>query len=408
MRAMWLRRAGGWLFALLLIVVGWRAANLGLADHFARSDPERARAQRTDHPVALVVRAEQLFDSGQWDEAESLARRSLQAHPLQSRPYRLLGQVAQAKGDEGRAYALYRIAARRSPRDVTTRTWLFNHHLASDQADAAMGDLDALLSAHPRMLPVLSATISGVATRPELQPAFVAALQKSPPWRADVLGFVVGQAPDMDGVARLMQRLRATPNGLDASVASAWVERLIGERRYSHAYVNWVAGLDPDAQLRIGNVYNGEFELPLSNTGFNWRMDPVPGAHMDVLAVPGGQGKALRLAFDDQRVAFRHLGQLLVLPAGKYRLEGLVQMDELRTGPGLSWFLSCAEDQRTLAKSESFRGNGPWRSFSTDFEIPAQTCNGQWLRLQLPTAISSEQRISGSIWLDGLRIGRQP
>jgi tetratricopeptide (TPR) repeat protein len=401
------RRAGGWLFALLLIAVGWRAASLGLADHFARRDPGRALTQRADHPMALQFRAEQLFESGQWAEAESMARRSLEANPLQARPYRLLGQVAQAKGDATRAYALYRIAARRSPRDVTTRTWLFNHHLANDQADAAMGDLDALLSAQPRLLPALSSTISGVATRPELQPAFVTALQKSPPWRADVMSFVVGQTQDMDGIARLMQRLRAIPGGLDASVASAWVERLIGERRYGPAYLNWVADLDPDARLRLGNVYNGDFELPLSNTGFDWHMDPIPGARMDVLVAPGGQGKALRLVFDDQRVAFRHLGQLLVLPAGKYRLEGRVQIDELRTGPGLSWSLSCAEDQRPLAKTESFRGTGPWRSFSTDFEIPAQACDGQWLRLQLPTAIASERRISGAIWFDGLRIERQ-
>ncbi len=391
----------------MLIAIGWRAATLGLADHYARRDPERALALRPKHSLALAARAEQLAEAGQWSDATALARKSLQANPLQSRAYRLLARAAQAQGDVKQAYALYRIAARRLPRDVPTRTWLFNHHLQHGQAAAAMGDLDAILSAKPTLIPALTGTIHGFATQPELQPAFVEALRKSPPWRATVLSLVVQQAPDFDGTARLMQRLRSAPEGIDSAIANIWVERLINERRYEQAYVQWAAALVPEAREVIGNVFNGNFELPISNRGFDWRIDATPGVRFDLLAAGGDSGAALRLAFDDQRVPTNHLSQLLVLPPGRYQLQGRVRLEDLRSERGLVWSLTCAEDGRALLSSEAMHGNAPWRSFSAVFEISGDACQAQWLRLQLPARIPSEQRIGGIIWFDALRVSRQ-
>ena len=403
-----MRRVSLLLLALaLLIAIGWRVLTLGLADHYARRDPERALALRPDHPLALVVRAEQLAAAGQWPAAARLARKSLLGNPLQGRAYRLLARAAQADGDSTQAYALYRIAARRSPRDLPTRVWLFNHHLELGQAAAAMGDLDAILRARPQVIPVLSETIFGAATRPEMQPAFVAALKNLPPWRASVLSMVVRSAPDLDGVAGLMQRLRSGAERIDPVIAEEWIERLIRERRYQQAYVQWAATLVPQARAVIGNVFNGEFELPPSNRGFDWRIEAVAGARIDLLPAAGGKGLSLRLAFDDQRVPFRHLSQLLLLPAARYRLDGLVRMEALRTERGLVWTLSCAEDGRVLASSEALRGTVSWQSFSLGFEIPQAACQGQWLRLQHSARVASEQRISGNIWFDALRVSRQ-
>jgi len=45
------------LLALVLAVLAllaWRALSLGMADHYARSDPERALSWRSDHPEARL------------------------------------------------------------------------------------------------------------------------------------------------------------------------------------------------------------------------------------------------------------------------------------------------------------------------------------------------------------------
>jgi len=383
----------------------WRVLSLGIADHYARSDPARALQWRSDHPLALTLRAEQLIEEGDLPAARDTAQRALRADPLQWRAYRVLAELAERSGEPGRAYALYRIAARHQPRDAATRVWLFNHHIAAGQAALAVSDLDALLRARPQLIPALSGIITGVATRPETQAAFVDALVRQPPWRATVVPMLVRQASDLDGLARLIEALRRSPVGLDASTHGDWVERLIRERRYDQAYLHWVGALPDDRRKVIGNVYNGDFGHRPTDAGFDWRIESVAGAHQDIL--DSGTGAALRLSFDDQRVPFRHLSQLLLLPPGHYRLAGKARAEALRSSVGLAWTLSCAEDDNIIATSEPLRGEHDWRSFTVDFSVPEARCVAQWLRLVSAARLASEQRISGSLWVDELSVTRQ-
>lgn len=404
------RRRSRWFVAvsvIALVVLGWRALSLGMAEHHLRNDPERALTWRGDHPDALARRAEQLAEAGAWPEAAELARAALRSSPLQQRGYRVLARAADAAGDAESACDLYWIAGRHLPRDLQTRTWLFNHHISAGDATAAMHDLDLMLRARPLLIPALSEILIGVATRSETQPAFVAVLGAAPPWRASVLPMLVQNAPDLEALARLLSALRAQVTGVDASIQDHWIERLIRERRYSEAYVQWVSALPAAQRTVIGNVFNGGFDFPLSDSGFDWRTEPVAGARLELQ--PGessDSGLALRVSFDDQRVAFNHLKQLLVLPAGKYRLGGRVRLEEIRNARGLIWELRCAEDLRAIAQGSPMRGSAPWQDFTIDFEVPQELCAAQWLQLVLPARIASEQRIVGSISFDGLRVAR--
>lgn len=402
------RRIGTAVAVLLALLTGWRLLGLGLADRLADADPEGALAWRADHPLALTRRAEQLAADGQTAAALALARRALRLDPLAARAYRLLAEAAVARGDPQGAHVLYRIVARHDPRDLATRIWLLNRHLALQDATAAVGDLDALLRAAPRLLPGLTATVIGLASLHETQAALVAALARDPPWRASVLGLVVAQAVDRDAVARLLARLRLAPGGVDPALDRAWIERLIRDRQFVPAYLAWVEGLAPDENRAIGNLFNGDFAQAPSNQGFDWRIDPVNGARAERLpADPPASGLALRLAFDDQRVAFAHLRQLLLLAPGQYRFEGLVKLDELRNDRGLVWEIACAEDGRVIVSSAALAGTAPWHQLAFDFALPATDCQAQWLRLRLPARIAAEQRIAGAIWFDDLRIDRR-
>lgn len=402
------RRVGTALAVLLTLLAGGRLLGLGLADQWADADPEQALAWRADHPLALTRRAEQMAADGQTTAALALARRALTRDPLAARAYRVLAEAAVASDDPQGAHALYRIVARHDPRDLASRLWLLNRHLELQDATAAVGDLDALLRAAPRLLPGLTTTVIGLASLHETQAALVAALARDPPWRASVLGLVVAQAPDRDAVARLLARLRLAPGGVDPALDQAFIERLIRDRQFAPAYLAWVAGLAPDEDRAIGNLFNGDFAEAPSNQGFDWRIDPVNGARAERLpADPPAHGLALRLAFDDQRVAFAHLRQLLLLAPGRYRFESLVKLDELHNDRGLVWEIACAEDGRVIASSAALAGTAPWHELAFDLAVPTADCQAQWLRLRLPARIAAEQRIAGAIWFDQLRIDRR-
>lgn len=403
-----LRWVGQAVLLVFVVFAGARLLGLGLADRFASADPERALGWRAEHPLALTRRAEQLAAAGQSAAAQALSRRALAQDPLAARAYRVLAEAAVASGDEAGARLLYRIVARHDPRDLSTRMWLLNDHLIQLDAVSAIADLDALLRAEPRLLPGLAATVIGLASHRETQPALLAVLERQPPWRPAALGMVVAQAADRDAVARLLAQLRLAHGGIDPALDRAWIERLISERQFAQAYLAWVAGLAASSDRPISNVFNGDFAVPPTHHGFDWRIDPIGGARAERLpADPPAHGLALRLAFDDQRVAFAHLRQLLLLAPGSYRFEALVKLDELRNERGLVWELACAEDGRVIASSPALAGTAPWHDLAFDFAVPATDCQAQWLRLRLPARIPAEQRIAGAIWFDDLRIRRR-
>lgn len=399
-------RLGAALALLALgLFVAWRVASLGLADHFAASDPARALAWRADHPDALVREAERSANAGERAQAQALAQRAIRANPLDGRGYRVLGSVS---GDPAQALALHTVAAARTPRDVASHVWLIDHYLRRRDLPAAIGHMDTLLRVEPEVTPTLLPVLVALASDPLAQPALADRLAASPPWGPGLLTHLAVNAPDVNAFGPLMDRLRQTAGGLRPDVLAAWVDRLTREDRWGQAYLTWVSQLPPERLQGLGNLYNGGFEWEPGQGGFDWRLGKVPGARIGRLPGSGVDGeRALRVAFEDRRVPFAHVRQMLALPPGRYRLAGRARPENLRTERGLAWTVTCATaDARPLGETEPLSGHGGWRDLALDFEVPAQGCGGQWLTLRLRARIPAEQRIGGVAWYDSLRIVR--
>jgi hypothetical protein len=316
-----------------------------------------------------------------------------------------LGQVA-ADPEEGAA--LLRIAAARSPRDVASHVLLIDHYLKRGDLPGAIGHMDTLLRVEPEVTPQLLPVMVALAGDPDGQPALAERLLASPPWGPGFLSHLIANAPDVNTFGPLMDRLRRTPGGLQSAVLAAWVDRLTREDRWGQAYLTWVSQLPPDRLQGLGNVFNGGFEWEPGQGGFDWRLGKVAGARITRTATGGMDGeRALRVAFEDRRVPFAHVRQMLALPPGRYRLSGRARPENLRTDRGLAWTVLCANAASTpLGETEPLRGHGEWREFSMAFEVPAQGCGGQWLTLALRARIAPEQRVGGVAWYDSLRITR--
>ncbi|MCX7034405.1 MAG: hypothetical protein NT046_10605 [Arenimonas sp.] len=336
-----------------------------------------------------------------------MAWRAIQANPLDGRGYRILGSLT---ADRVRALELHVIAAARSPRDVASHVWLIDHYLKAGDLPAVVAQADTLLRVEPEVTPTLLPLMVALASSPEAQPALAEHLLASPPWGPGLLAHLVATVPDVNAFGPLMERLRKTPGGLRPDVLSAWLDRLTREGRWGQAYLTWVSQLPPERLQRLGNLYNGGFEWEPGQGGFDWRIGKVPGARIARMATGGMDGeRALRVAFEDRRVPFAHVRQMLALPPGRYRLTGRARPENLRTDRGLAWTLACATaDARPLGETEPLRGHGDWRDLSLDFEVPAQGCGGQWLTLSLRARIPAEQRVGGVAWFDNLRIVMNP
>ena len=137
----------------------------------------------------------------------------------------------------------------------------------------------------------------------------------------------------------------------------------------------------------MGYVFNGEFELPLSNSGFDWR---IPVQDAAVVTAEPGEGiagkRGLNVTFVNQRYAGPPVYQYLLLAPGRYRLQGRARSD-LVAWLGMQWGLYCHERirapettacaHRAVRRDRRVGGN-----FGADFEVPAN-CPAQILRLEL-------------------------
>ena len=391
----------------LLLFTAWRALSLGLADHYAQSNPGRALWWRPDHPSALLQMAHELAARNP-GRARQLAEAALAADPREGRANRILGQIAERAGDMPSSIRLHETASKLAPRDLPSHVWLERHYLATGKIDLALEQIDLMLRIEPETQPRQFAIMLAMAELPAAQSALARLLSRRPPWRAGFVSYLSREATDSRAVAPLVSKLRAQPGGLQDSELAEWIERLSRDHRWGEGYLVWVGSLTPAQQLQLDNVFNGGFEQEPSNNGFDWRFQHVSGASIERLPDGGANGNlALRVSFEDRRIPFNHVQQLLALAPGRYRLAGRARAEGLRSERGLVWRVICASDGRQIASTDPLMGHSPWRKFETDFEVPAQNCGGQWLQLAVPARIPAEQRIGGRAWFDEVRIVRQ-
>ena len=386
---------------VLLGTAGWRVAETLQADAaLDRNDPGAALRWRPENPQALLLQAESRFSDGDLETAEQLARRQLRAAPADGRGYRVMAQIAAARGKEDRALALFRIAARRAPRDLAARGWLAQHALEQGRPAEALAHIDAVLTlsagAGHRIFPVLVE----LAGDPAFADVLATTLAKRPAWRSGMLAALRapkgGDPVAADRVLAALQR----QGGLTPAEFDGWIEALMQQGRWGEAHARWAAPQLAEGRA-LSLLFNGDFNAPPLGTGFDWRLRSVPGILAQI--EPARDGGSLHLRFLGRRVAQPPLGHALLLGPGEYTLDWRERSDALRANNGVGWTLTCADARTLLARGDPLQGSYAWRDRSMTFNVPRKGCLGQWLQL----GPLGGQVVVGDAWYSAVRLTRR-
>ncbi|MFO7641080.1 MAG: hypothetical protein R6X17_07370 [Candidatus Competibacteraceae bacterium] len=395
---------------LIAGLLGWRIVVTGLAEHSVREDGAEATAAalrwRGDHPLALYRQAR--------DEAEHdpvAAERQLQtaawANPTDALIYLTLAEVWERGERRREAITLVEIADLLGPLRSPALIRSAEFWLRQEQPERALARWTQLLRTRPGTASQIFPVLLNLAEQPASQPLLAPLLAEPPEWWERFFIYAARNAPRAETVTFLYQN-RQRQGALPAEAERrAYLDRLWRDERWLEAYLAWLGGLD-EARIRmLGNVYNGGFELPSSGVGFDWRMSSVRGAWVGTARTYGMSGdRALRVRFDGQRVRFQHVFQYLYLEPGRYRLQGKVRLDNVRTERGLLWVVRCAPGDPPLVESERFLGWDQWRAFAGEFTVPETDCPAQILRLELDGRAALDFTVEGEIWFDDLAIVR--
>jgi hypothetical protein len=247
------------------------------------------------------------------------------------------------------------------------------------------------------------------------QPYFDAMARENAAWWPEFFRHACARAVPSNAVQTIFS-VRVAAGVATADERRCLIERLQSDGQWANAYVLWLNSLPPEQRKRVGYVFNGDFEAPFSNTGFDWRI-PAQESTI-VVAEPGdgvmGSGDCTSRSRASATPARRSIrpwcwSQASISSRGRARRAWTHGWG--CSGGCIAWTKRGARCDSSLARTP-FTGVTRWREFRSEFAVPSN-CPAQLLRLELANPKQGAAgpadvaiRLKGKLWFDdiGVRI----
>lgn len=403
---------------VIALVLLWRIVAVNLSAQFVQNaidDPDSAAPSVASavswdahNADALVREAAGKMESDP-PAATALAQRALRANPATGPAYLVLAGIAAKAGDTGASIAYYKRAAELEPQNPTTRLELADLALSDRDIYAALDNIDAALRSRPDLSATLFPKMVAIVAQPGGDAAVRKLLaRKIPDWWPAFFSYASTNAPSPLLALQLLDARRAYVPNPPLNERAPLIDRLAKAGEWNAALMVWLNGLTPEQRSAAGNVFNGSFEAPFSNTTFDWQWPQGNGADVAALSTFGtGGGKALRVAFQGQVSSPQLVRQTLLLQPGfQYDLRGRSRLESLRTAFGVEWQVSCGvSGGEPIATTDRLVGTSDWKEFNTTFSVPAD-CYPQQLALVLRGDAKLDLQATGLAWYDEIQLVR--
>jgi hypothetical protein len=236
-RKAWTFRIG--LLLLLGLVGAWFAFALAVSGVTRTKNPQIALSFIPNESTALAARADQLFfanPSKPPKEARELALTSLRQQALNARALRLLGYYADAQGDNLKADALVRQAAKLSRREAGAQLWLIEANARKGDTEQTLVHYDIVLRTKPDtqilLFPRLLAAIEDADVRAALKPY----IRKERGWAGGFLFYANGNSKNLPALVDLIAETGGIPDRESAhNQELGLLSRLVTEKYFSDA-----------------------------------------------------------------------------------------------------------------------------------------------------------------------------
>jgi hypothetical protein len=413
-------------FAALGAFLAYGVTAKTLSAYLANAAPERAFVVHPHQPTAILSLADQKLseldiakgadansqslasDPATNQEIRAMAESALAADPINARALRILGQLADRSHDATRALQFMQMSARFSMNESFAVAWLVDKSFEKKDYTAALHYADVLLRTRPQLINFVIPTLAQIAENNEATGELKKLLAENPTWRGGFFATLPASVSDARTPLELLAAVKESPNPPTADDLRGYLNFLIGHKFYALAYHAWLQFLPAEQLNSLGPLFNGSFETPPSGSPFDWIVTPGANVSVDFAPAPGQEGgRALVISFEQGRVDFRGITQLIMLAPGKYQFLGKYT-GELTGQRGLKWRVACADAPTgPIGESGMVAGRSPtWKTLEFAFAVPNANCVAQYLRLDLDARMSSEQFASGTLWFDELRISR--
>jgi len=389
--------------SLILVAAGvWLGWQVALQPLKERLPPVMALRLAPGSGQVLGRAAEAEYGARRFDNAEELARASLERTSFNVRALRTLGLSEAQQNRRPQANELLTLAGNWSLRDDPTHAWLIEYRLSRNDYHSAFAHADTLARRRADLQPRVFYLFNTAAIQdPRSLPALVSLLEVNPPWRAAYLNQLYRTADGHRIAATLAMALHGTRGPFTQTELDVLYRQLLSR--------SWLQAME-QVRARVGQpapgarLVNGDFGPQTAPAPYEWRLSTGSGLVIEILPDDLREDSALRAQYGS--LAPDSLAeQLLQLKPGRYRFAGEQRREAGKSEAGMSWTITCLEDGRQLAGVPLSNASETWRRFSTSFVVPAAGCQAQWLRL---TPKPAHRRTTLVGWYDRLSVTPEP
>lgn len=417
--------------ALPAAALVWLVISHSFAAHFAETMPPVALSLNPRQPAALARQADALLakidvermrgrraagggsvdapapgTDASLDEVQRLARQALKTDPLNTDAMRILGDAAAAKGDDALARTWREAAAKGSLHQSGAHFQLMLAEVAAGDAAGALAQADILLRTRPDAAAATMPVLAKLTEDRRTAPAVKLLLRGNPPWRQSFFALLPAFIEDARAPLDLYLDLKGSAHPPTLAEQRSYLDFLIAKRFHELAYYTWLQLLRADQLVKVGPVFNANFERQASGLPFDWMLKEGAGVIAEIVPRPDDRGqRGLSVELGSGRVDFGGVSQWIMLGPGQYRLAARAQ-GELKGRRGLVWRIYCGpEPSAALAATPMIVGALPrWTAFEASFSVPATGCATQLVRLELDARSASEKLVTGQLWFDSVQI----
>ena len=340
------------------------------------------------------------------DSVRAAARSALITDPLNPRALRLLGQAADAAGQDAEAVKFMQAATAMSLHEPVADYWLMIKATQSGDYKTAIAYADALLRTNLSMGTNVAPLLAHFAEVKDSSELVKTLLKGDPPWRHMFFAFFPRSVSDVRTPLNILLALKGSARPPTSDEIDGYLTYLIGHNYYDLAYYTWLQFLPAEKLSNAGLLYNGSFASEPSGLPFDWSITQGSGVSIDIESQPDANVEhALSVDFLYGRVEYHSVNELVLLAPGTYQFAGKYKGQLI--GPrGLKWRLVCASNT-PIGESSMISGlTTTWKDIGFTFTVPDKDCRAQYIRLDLDARTASEQIVTGSLLFADLKIAR--
>ncbi len=343
-------------------------------------------------------------------------RDAIKANPYDPQGWINLAAAHEFEGDPQKAEEDLRRASALAPNLPIYQWTIGNYFLLHENVEEAFRHLRVVLAGSRRY----DRTIFDLAWKSSGNGAQILQelIPNDLPAEFSYLDYLVGERK-FDEAGAVWKRIAAGTGTFDPLQANGYIDTLIKTGQADDAYQVWTdlqaRGLvrQPPGGRNQNLITNGNFEDPLLNMGFGWRIEDVPGVYAGLdTATFHSPGHSLSVQFTGkQNLNYHQVFQFVkVSPNHNYEFNAFMKTQDITSDSGPRIEVADAYDPHALDKfTPGMTGtSGGWNPLNMQFKTGPKTQLLLVMLVRPASTAEDDTAITGRVWLDDVQITSLP